>query len=229
GGDGGRLEPARGFREDPAAADRARPRRDVGLRVHHELERVHLRARAAQRSVEADGDGVALLFPGVEQAHGLGRADGRLDADCDPGRRVLPARTAQDRVRADRGRRQGVIPKPASAPRFEWRGVMLDVARHFFGVDDVKRFVDLIAVYKLNRLHLHLTDDQGWRIEIRSRPRLAEQGEHFTQDEYAEIVAHAESRGITVVPEIDLPGHVNAALVAYPELAPPGVVPEPYS
>jgi len=64
-----------------------------------------------------------------------------------------------------------VIPKPASAPRFEWRGVMLDVARHFFGADDVKRFIDLIALYKLNRLHLHLTDDQGWRIEIRSRPQ----------------------------------------------------------
>ena len=122
-----------------------------------------------------------------------------------------------------------MIPKPASAPRFEWRGVMLDVARHFFGVDDVKRFIDLLALYKLNRLHLHLTDDQGWRIEIRSRPRLAEQGDHFTQREYATIVAHAASRGVTVVPEIDVPGHVNAALVAYPELARPGVVPEPYS
>jgi hexosaminidase len=122
-----------------------------------------------------------------------------------------------------------VIPKPCSAPRFEWRGAMLDVARHFFGVDDVKRFVDLMARYKLNRLHLHLTDEQGWRIEIRSRPRLTEQDEHFTQQDYAEIVAHADRCGITVVPEIDTPGHVNAALVAYPELAPPDVVPEPYS
>jgi len=123
-----------------------------------------------------------------------------------------------------------VIPKAADGePRFEWRGAMLDVARHFFGVDDVSRFIDLIAIYKLNRLHLHLTDDQGWRIEIRTRPRLAEQGEHFTQQEYAELVAHAESRGITIVPEIEMPGHVNAALVAYPELAPPGVMPEAYS
>ena len=123
-----------------------------------------------------------------------------------------------------------MIPKAADGePRFEWRGAMLDVARHFFGVDDVSRFIDLIAIYKLNRLHLHLTDDQGWRIEIRTRPRLAEQGEHFTQQEYAELVAHAESRGITIVPEIEMPGHVNAALVAYPELAPPGVMPEAYS
>jgi len=114
-------------------------------------------------------------------------------------------------------------------PRFEWRGVMLDVARHFFGVDDVKRFIDLIAFYKLNRLHLHLTDDQGWRIEIRARPRLTEQGAHFTQQEYTQLVAYAETRGVTVIPEIDLPGHVNAALVAYPDLAPPGVVPQPYS
>jgi hexosaminidase len=132
-----------------------------------------------------------------------------------------------------------VIPKGADSPRYEWRGVMLDVARHFFGVDDVKRFVDVIARYGLNRLHLHLTDDQGWRIEIRSWPRLAEVGGSsavgggpggwYTQDEYAELVAFAAARGIVVVPEIDLPGHVNAALVAYPQLAPAGYSPEPYT
>ena len=132
-----------------------------------------------------------------------------------------------------------MIPKGADSPRYEWRGVMLDVARHFFGVDDVKRFVDVIARYGFNRLHLHLTDDQGWRIEIKSWPRLAEVGGStavgggpggwYTQDEYAELVAFAAERGIVVVPEIDLPGHVNAALVAYPELAPAGYSPEPYT
>jgi hexosaminidase len=132
-----------------------------------------------------------------------------------------------------------VIPKGADGPRYEWRGVMLDVARHFFGVEDVERFVDLIARYKLNRLHLHLTDDQGWRIEIESWPRLAEvggatavgggHGGWYTREQYAELVAFAAQHGIVVVPEIDLPGHVNAALVAYPELAPAGYSPRPYT
>jgi hexosaminidase len=124
-------------------------------------------------------------------------------------------------------------------PRFEWRGAMLDVARHFFGLDDVKRFVDAIERLRLNRLHLHLTDDQGWRLEIRSRPRLAEVGGEtavggapggfYTQAEYTELVAYAAERGVAIVPEIDLPGHVNAALVAYPELAPAGFDPQPYT
>jgi hexosaminidase len=132
-----------------------------------------------------------------------------------------------------------VIPKGADTPRYEWRGVMLDVARHFFCVDEVKRFIDVIARYGLNRLHLHLTDDQGWRIEIESWPRLAEvgglsavgggPGGWYTQDEYAQLVAFAAARGVVVVPEIDLPGHVNAALVAYPELAPPDYSPAPYT
>jgi hexosaminidase len=105
---------------------------------------------------------------------------------------------------------------------------MLDVARHFFGVADVKRFVDLMALYKLNRLHLHLSDDQGWRIEIKSWPRLTEVGGstqvgggpsgYYTQAEYADLVAYAQARYITVVPEIDTPGHTNAALAAYAEL-----------
>ena len=140
-----------------------------------------------------------------------------VDADRDPGRRLLPPRAAQDLVRPDRGRSQGVTPAAA----LEWRGVMLDVARHFFGVEDVKRFVDVIARFGFNRLHLHLTDDQGWRIEIESWPRLAEvggasavgggPGGFYTQRDYVEIVEHAASRGVVVVPEIDMPGHVNAA------------------
>src|SRR5262249_34592538 len=135
-------------------------------------------------------------------------------------------------VRADRGRSQGVT-------RFEWRGVMLDVARHFFGPDDVKRFVDLIARFGFNRLHLHLTDDQGWRLEIRSWPRLAKiggagevgggQGGWYSQEQYASLVEYAAGRGVDVVPEIDMPGHVNAAVVAYPELSLAGLDPVPYT
>jgi hexosaminidase len=123
-------------------------------------------------------------------------------------------------------------------PRFAYRGAMLDVARHFFGVDDVKRYIDAIALLKMNVLHLHLTDDQGWRLEINGWPLLTEHGGStqvggggggfYTQDDYREIVAYAQSRFITVVPEIDLPGHTNAALASYPELTCDGVAPELY-
>ncbi|PSL36647.1 hexosaminidase [Labedella gwakjiensis] len=117
------------------------------------------------------------------------------------------------------------------APRFRYRGAMLDVARHFFDVDTVKSYIDRIALAKLNHLHLHLSDDQGWRLHIDSWPRLTERGSSgavgggaggfYTHDDYREIVAYAAERFVTVVPEIDLPGHTHAAIVAYPELAPP--------
>lgn len=118
-------------------------------------------------------------------------------------------------------------------PRFAWRGAMLDVARHFFDVADIKRYIDLLALYKINRLHLHLANDQGWRIEIQSWPQLTEVGGStsvngegggwYTQTQYQEIVAYAASRYITIVPEIDLPGHTNAALASYAELNCDGV------
>jgi hexosaminidase len=113
-------------------------------------------------------------------------------------------------------------------PRYPWRGTMLDVSRHFFGVDAVKRYIDDIAAYKLNVLHLHLSDDQGWRIAIDGRPRLTDVGGRtqvgggaggfYTQAQYADIVSYAQDRFITVVPEIDMPGHANAALASYAEL-----------
>lgn len=124
-------------------------------------------------------------------------------------------------------------------PRFAWRGMMLDVARHFFTVAEVKRCIDLAAFYKLNRFHLHLTDDQGWRLEIKSWPELVRTGGrtqvgggpggYYTQEEYAELVAYAQDRCITLVPEIDVPGHTNAALAAYPELNCDGRSPELYT
>ena len=127
----------------------------------------------------------------------------------------------------------------ADRPRFTWRGTMLDVARHFFDVDEVKRQIELAALHKLNRFHLHLTDDQGWRIEIRSWPLLTEiggstqvgggPGGFYTQEDYAELVAFAEARFVTLVPEIDLPGHVNAALASYPELNEDGEAAELYT
>lgn len=124
-------------------------------------------------------------------------------------------------------------------PEFEYRGAMLDVARHFFSVDDVKRYIDLIAGYKMNTLHLHLADDQGWRIEIKSWPKLTTiggstavgggDGGFYTQEDYKDLVAYAADRYITIIPEIDMPGHTNAALASYPELNCDGKAPSLYT
>ncbi|MDB1089494.1 beta-N-acetylhexosaminidase [Streptomyces sp. ACA25] len=134
----------------------------------------------------------------------------------------------------------------ADAPRFRWRGFMLDVARHFLPKEEILRYLDLLSAHKLNVFHFHLTDDQGWRVEIHSRPRLTEvgawrprtryghrasplwneqpHGGYYTQDDIREIVAYAAERHITVVPEIDIPGHSQAAIAAYPELGNTDVV-----
>jgi hexosaminidase len=124
-------------------------------------------------------------------------------------------------------------------PRFAYRGAMLDLARHFHTPDEVKRYIDEISRFKINHLHLHLSDDQGWRIEIKSWPRLTEVsggpgtgvdgvGPGFlTQRQYRDLVRYAAGRFVTIVPEIDMPGHVNAAQVAYPELTCDGVAPPP--
>ncbi len=116
----------------------------------------------------------------------------------------------------------------ADSPRFPRRGVMLDVARHFFGVGDVKKFIDSTSSLKFNHLHLHLSDDQGWRVHIDAWPLLTERasatsvggdpGGFYTKADYREIVAYAASRHMIVIPEIDLPGHTHAIGVAYPEL-----------
>ena len=113
-------------------------------------------------------------------------------------------------------------------PEYSFRGIMLDVARHFFQVEDVKRSIDLMAAYKMNIMHLHLADDQGWRIEIKKWPKLTiiggstqvdgGKGGFYTQEQYTDIVKYAAERYITIIPEIDMPGHTNAALASYPEL-----------
>lgn len=143
-------------------------------------------------------------------------------------------------------RRSGTCPLELPAvriedhPRFEWRGVLLDVARHFLPKHDVLRFIDLAAAHRLNVLQLHLTDDQGWRVQIHRYPELTRTGAwrpestvgtwrtgskdgrphggFYTQEDLREIVGYARDRGVTVVPEIDVPGHVEAAVAAYPEL-----------
>ncbi len=127
------------------------------------------------------------------------------------------------------------------APRFAWRGVHLDVARHFFDVDEVCRLIDLLAAHRLSHLHLHLNDDQGWRVALRAWPRLTEVGAwrastpighaedgrddgvpyggYYREADVARLVAHAATRHVTLVPEVDLPGHAQAVLAAYPALA----------
>ena len=125
------------------------------------------------------------------------------------------------------------------SPRFGYRGMHLDCVRHFFGVETVKRYIDIMALHGMNRLHWHLTDDQGWRVEIKKYPRLTEvggwrngttlghnspvndgirYGGYYTQDEIRDIVQYAADRYITIIPEIDMPGHMLGALAAYPEL-----------
>lgn len=124
-------------------------------------------------------------------------------------------------------------------PNFGYRGTMLDVARHFFTVAEIKKYIDVLSYYKINHLHLHLSDDQGWRIHIKSWPKLTQisgktevgggQGGFYTQEEYKEIVAYAAKHYITIIPEIDMPGHTNAASVAYPFLNGNGKKLKPYT
>ncbi|GAA4156603.1 beta-N-acetylhexosaminidase [Actinomadura keratinilytica] len=174
------------------------------------------------------GGDEAGVFWGRQTLRQLLGPDAYRRAPIRPAPRTLPYPTIEDE------------------PRFAWRGLLLDVARHFMPKDGVLRYLDLMAAHKLNVLHLHLTDDQGWRVEIRSRPRLTEvgawrrrtrlgrgdppvwderpHGGFCTQDDLREIVAYAAARHITVVPEIEMPGHSQAAIAAYPELGNTDVV-----
>jgi len=184
------------------------------------------RLTVASTGVEVRGGSAAGVFAGLQTLRQLLPADALRRGRVGEGPWTIPACVIED------------------APVYAWRGVMLDVARHFLPKHDVLRFVDLMAVHRLNILHLHLTDDQGWRMEIPSWPLLTEVGawragsmrgsrQHgvvdrrphggfYTGADLREIVAYAAERHITVVPEIDLPGHTQAAIAAYPEL---GAVP----
>ncbi|WP_433547426.1 beta-N-acetylhexosaminidase [Streptomyces sp. CA-294286] len=185
-------------------------------------------APAEEHGVHVVGGGPAGVFWGVQTLRQLLGPDAYREAPL-PGKTWrLPAVRIQD------------------APRFGWRGLMLDVARHFMPKADVLRYLDLLAAHKLNVFHFHLTDDQGWRIEIERHPRLTgvgswrprtkwghrasdrwndtPHGGFYTQDDIREIVAYATARHITVVPEIDIPGHSQAAIAAYPELGNTDVV-----
>jgi hexosaminidase len=188
-------------------------------------------------AVVGEPDPAATIALRLDPASALGDEGYRLEVGTDVAHAT--AGTAAGLFRAAHTLAQLVVPGDPPAlppvaiedrPRFAWRGLMLDVARHFFGPADVKHVLDLMAPLKLNVLHLHLSDDQGWRIAIDAWPRLAEQGGRtavggdpggaYTQADYRDIVAYAAERFITVVPELDTPGHTNAALAAHPELDP---------
>ena len=152
-------------------------------------------------------------------------------------RQLLPAKAEAGSVQEGPWELAGTT--ITDSPRYGYRGLMLDVSRHFFTVDQVKRVIDLASLYKLNRLHLHLSDDQGWRIQVDSWPRLTEyggslqvggdKGGHYTKADFAELVQYAAEHYLTVVPEIDTPGHTNAALASYPDLNKDGVAPALYT
>ncbi len=177
--------------------------------------------------LRADGAGVTVT---AATAEGLFRGVTTL-------RQLLPAKAEADTEQEGPWEIAGTT--ISDSPRYGYRGVMLDVTRHFFTVDQVKHFIDLVSLYKLNRLHLHLSDDQGWRIQVDSWPRLTEYGGskqvggdaggYYTKAEYADLVQYAAEHYITVVPEIDTPGHTNAALASYPELNKGDQAPELYT
>ncbi|MFF1638147.1 beta-N-acetylhexosaminidase [Streptomyces sp. NPDC058246] len=174
------------------------------------------------KGVHLVGGGAAGLFWGAQTLRQLLGPDAYRRAPIGGGEWRLPVTHIQD------------------SPRFRWRGLMLDVSRHFTPKDGVLRHLDLLAAHKLNVFHFHLTDDQGWRVQINRYPRLTEVGSwrartkfghrasplweekphggFYTQDDIREIVAYAADRHIAVVPEIDIPGHSQAAIAAYPEL-----------
>ncbi|KAF3465692.1 beta-N-acetylhexosaminidase [Streptomyces sp. Tu 3180] len=201
----------------------------IGLRLDPALGPEEYRLVSDRDGVLVDGGGAAGVFWGAQTLRQLLGPDAYRRAPLDRDRAwTVPHVRIED------------------APRFRWRGLMLDTARHFIPKEGVLRYIDLMAVHKLNVLHLHLTDDQGWRIEIRRYPRLTEigswrartkighrasplwddrpHGGHYTQDDIREIVAYAAERHIGVVPEIDVPGHSQAAIAAYPELGNTDVV-----
>jgi hexosaminidase len=166
-----------------------------------------------RHGLEITTDGIRVWGPTPEAVHrGLTSLRQLISAQLQDGTAVLP------------------VSRIVDGPRFAWRGLSLDVVRTFHGPDEVRRVIDMLNLYKLNVLHLHLTDDQGWRVEVPSRPALTDvaakgaiddrPGGYYSTSELAELIAYAAERFVTVVPEIDMPGHTTAVFTAYPELAP---------
>ncbi len=206
--------------------------RGIVLRISADVERdlgpEGYRLSTSDDAVLVEGGSAAGVFWGAQTLRQLLGADAFRAAPVGARAWNVPAVAVED------------------GPRFPWRGMMLDVSRHFLPKTDVLRYLDLLAAHKLNVFHFHLTDDQGWRVEIKRHPELTAtggwrartkyghraselwdekpHGGHYTQDDIREIVAYAAERHIRVVPEIDIPGHSQAAIAAYPELGNTDVV-----
>ena len=204
----GRLKPATGFEFEVKSTSKA-PRTGIYLTTsasNAKLGDEGYELTITKKLVKLSANGPAGLFRGIQTIRQLLPANIELTA-----KQTGPWKISTGTI--------------IDYPVYSYRGAMLDVSRHFFGVDDVKRFIDLLAAYKMNVLHLHLSDDQGWRIEIKSWPNLAAhggstqvgggKGGFYTQEQYADIVKYATEHYIMVVPEIDMPGHTNAALASY--------------
>jgi hexosaminidase len=180
-----------------------------------DLGREGYRLTVTKKFVEITGSAAAGVFYGVQSFYQLLPVEVEKNVLVPGIAWSVPCVTIEDR------------------PRFPWRGMHLDVGRHFFSKDSVEQYIDLLAMYKMNTFHWHLTEDQGWRIEIKKYPRLTTvgawrqetmndctpHGGFYTQDDIREIVEYASERFITIVPEIEMPGHCLAALAAYPELS----------
>ena len=221
------LSPATGF---PLELTRRNGANTISLVLDRRLEVLGpegYRLRVRTDKIEIRGGGAAGVFYGLQTLRQLLPADSFRRAHVKGVEWMVPSLDIEDR------------------PRFGWRGLHLDVARNFMPKESVLKFLDLMALHKLNSFHWHLTDDQGWRIEIKKYPRLTgigayrkdtmlvysppsysgkPHGGYYTQDDVREVVAYAAALHITVVPEIEMPGHAQAAIAAYPEL---GNVSEP--
>lgn len=206
------LKPATGFPLEVIKTDKERVSGNIFLTIESrdgELGEEGYEMVIAPKGIQLKANQPAGLFHAIQTLRQL--LPDRIEKDTpQPGPWLIPAGTIRD------------------YPSYAYRGTMLDVARHFFKPEDVKKYIDEIAFFKLNFLHLHLSDDQGWRIEIKSWPKLATyggstevgggKGGYYTQKEYKDIVQYARKRYITIIPEIDMPGHTNAALASYTEL-----------
>ena len=213
-----KLRKSTGYPLEIASGKVQKPKSAIVLKLREDLKalgREGYSLTAAKNGVRIESSEPAGLFYGVQSLYQLLPAD--IEKEGPVGAKVW------------------TIPclKISDQPRFSWRGVQLDVARHFFPKDFIKKIIDLAAYHKLNVFHWHLTDDQGWRLEIKKYPRLTDfgawrketmddgriHGGFYTQDDIREIIAYAKSRYVTVVPEIEMPGHSQAATAAYPELS----------